>query len=76
MILLIRLSRLEGPDVLWLIRKSGGHTNMSQAKNKKKFALACSSACPAAVEHRWFQIWRFGSTPEKGDSFLSPNNNR
>ena len=29
------LSRLGSPDVLKLLRKSGGHTNMSQAKNKK-----------------------------------------
>ena len=46
---------------------------MSQAKNKKKFKIAGSSACPAAVDARWFQIRRFGSTPETGDSFLSPN---
>ena len=37
MILLNRLSRLEGPDVLWLLRKSGRHTDMSQAQNKRKF---------------------------------------
>ena len=37
------------PDVLWLLRKSGGHTNMSQVKNKNKFGLASYSACPEAV---------------------------
>ena len=46
---------------------------MSQAKNKKKFRIAGSSACPAAVDARWFQIRRFGSTPVKGTVFLSPN---
>ena len=39
---------------------------MSQAKNKKKFSLAGYSACPAAVNARWFQICRFGSTPVRG----------
>ena len=39
---------------------------MSQAKNKKKFALAGSSVCPAAVDARWFQIQRLGSTPGRG----------
>ena len=48
---------------------------MSQAKNTKKFRIAGSSAYPAAVDARWFEIRRFGSNPEKGDSFLSPNNN-
>ena len=47
---------------------------MSQAKKKKKFRIAGSSACPAAVDARWFQIRRFGSTPGKGTVFLSPNN--
>ena len=47
---------------------------MSQARNKKKFRIAGSSACPAAVDARWSQIRRFGSTPKKGDSILSPNN--
>ena len=46
---------------------------MSQAKNKKKFRIAGSSARPAAVDARWFQIRRFGSSPEKGTVFLSPN---
>ena len=31
-------------------------------------------ACPAAVNARWFQIRPFGSSPEKGTVFLSPNN--
>ena len=73
MILLNRLSRMEGPDVLWLLRKIGGHTDMSQATNKKMFRIAGSSACPAAVDARWSQIRRFGSTPKKGDRILSPN---
>ena len=47
---------------------------MSQATNKKKFRIAGSSACPTAVDARWSQIRRFGSTPKKGDSILSPNN--
>ena len=47
---------------------------MSQARNKKKFRMAGSSACPAAVDARWSQIRRFGSTPKKEDSILSPNN--
>ena len=42
---------------------------MSQAKNKNKFALAGSSACPAAVDARWIQIRRFGFTPERGTVF-------
>ena len=46
---------------------------MSQARNKKKFRIAGSSACPAAVDAHWSQIRRFGSTPKKGDSILSPN---
>ena len=46
---------------------------MSQATNKKKFRIAGSSACPAAVDARWSQIRRFGSTLKKGDSILSPN---
>ena len=33
MIYLVRLGRLGSPDVLYLLRKSGGHTDMSQAKN-------------------------------------------
>ena len=41
---------------------------MSQATNKKKFRIAGSSACPAAVDARWSQIRRFWSTPKKGDS--------
>ena len=44
---------------------------MSQAKNQKKFTLAGYSACPAAVDRRWFQIRPFGSTTEKEDSILS-----
>ena len=47
---------------------------MSQTTNKKKFRIAGSSACPAAVDARWSQIRRFGYTPKKGDSILSPNN--
>ena len=54
MILFNRLSRMGSPDVLWLLRKSGGHTNMSQVKNKNKFGLAGYSACPEAVDRRWF----------------------
>ena len=45
---------------------------MSQGKNKKKFRIAGSSACPAAVDARWFQIRPFGSSPEKGDSIPVP----
>ena len=47
---------------------------MSQGKNKKKFGIAGSSACPAAVDACWFQIRRFGCTPVKGTVVLSPNN--
>ena len=73
MIYLVRLSQSGIPDVLWLLRKTGGHTDMSQVKNNKKFRIAGSSACPAAVDARWFQIRPFGSSPEKGTVFLSPN---
>ena len=45
---------------------------MSQATKKKKIRIAAFWACPAAVDARWSQIRRFGSTPKKGDSILSP----
>ena len=49
-----QIEPIGGPDVLQLLRKSGGHTDMYQAKNKKKFRIAGSLACPAAVDRRWF----------------------